>query len=236
MSSELRRRLKPNLWFTLFEVFLLGAGVRWEKVSTTYLASIIGVSQQSASRHLSVLQQEGMINRRIGSSGSLIRITETGMRAITEVYSALQNGLKENEKEVLNFEGTVFSGMFQGAYYLSQGDYIEQIQEKLGFKPYLGTLNIRIREGDFEQRQRLERMPSIRLQGFRGENREFGGGRCYPLIVNNEVEGALLVADRTSYDISVMEIIAPVNLREKFSLKDGNTVNVTILGPRLSSS
>jgi len=57
-----------------------------------------------------------------------------------------------------------------------------------------------------------------------------------PVVVNGEGEGALVVADRTSYDLSVMEIIAPVSLRERFGLRDGDTVRVMISGPRRSSS
>ncbi len=91
-------------------------------------------------------------------------------------------------------------------------------------------------EGFLEQRRVLEGWPAIRIEGFRSEDRAFGGGRCYPLLVNDEVEGALVVADRTAYDLSVMEVIAPVNLRERFGLEDGDTVRLSISGPRLSSS
>ena len=230
------RQLRPYLLCTLVELLDLGAGAGPVRVSTTELASVMGVSQQSASRHLRLLEGMGMVSRRVEAEGSLISISAEGLGVLGEVCGVLRRGLEESAEDVLAFEGTVFSGMYQGAYYLSQGDYLEQIREKLGFEPYLGTLNIRIREGDLERRRSLDRMPSIRIEGFRGEGREFGGGRCYPLVVNGEVEGALVVADRTSYDLSVMEIIAPVSLRERFGLRDGDTVRVTISGPRRSSS
>ena len=71
-------------------------------------------------------------------------------------------------------------------------------------------------------------LPGVKLEGFKVEERAFGGARCYPLIVNGEVEGALIVADRTSYDLSVMEIISPVNLRKSLGLEDGDTVTITL--------
>jgi CTP-dependent riboflavin kinase len=40
------------------------------------------------------------------------------------------------------------------------------------------------------------------------------------------VEGALIAADRTSYALSVLEVIAPVSLRERFGLEDGDKVKV----------
>jgi riboflavin kinase len=230
------KRLRPYLLCTLVELLDLGAGAGPVRVSTTELASVMGVSQQSASRHLRLLEGMGMVSRRVNAEGSLISISAEGLSVLGEVCGVLRRGLEESAGEDLSFEGTVFSGMYQGAYYLSQGDYLEQIRKKLGFEPYLGTLNIRIREADLERRRRLDSMPSFRIKGFRGEAREFGGGKCYPLVVNGEVEGALVVADRTSYDLSVMEIIAPVNLREKFGLRDGDTVRMTISGPRRSSS
>ncbi len=41
------------------------------------------------------------------------------------------------------------------------------------------------------------------------------------------VEGALIVADRSGYDLSVMEVIAPVDLRGRFGLEDGDLVRLT---------
>ena len=40
--------------------------------------------------------------------------------------------------------GEVSSGLGEGRYYISRKSYIIQFQEKLGFIPFLGTLNIRV--------------------------------------------------------------------------------------------
>ena len=48
--------------------------------------------------------------------------------------------------------------------------------------------------------------------------------------MNGEIEGALIVAERTGYDLSVVEIIAPMSLREHFRLEDGNLVKLTYSG------
>ena len=223
-------RLKPFLWFTLFQLLELGAAERVVRVSTKELAERAGGSQQSASRHLVLLERSGLVSRRIDAGGSLIRITGDGLRALEEVYRVLRGHLEDGGVEVFEFEGTVFSGMYQGGYYISQEGYARQIREKLGFDPYPGTLNLRLGEGDLERRRRLDSIPGVHLEGFRAEDRAFGGARCYPLLVNGEVEGALIAADRTRYDLSVLEVIAPVSLRERFGLEDGDTVTVTISG------
>ena len=220
----------PSLWFTLLELMRLGCLRRAVRVSTTELATRLGCSQQSASRHLRALEGAGLVSRRIGSDGSLIRVTGEGRRALEEVYTALRGELDGVEGEVFEFEGTVFSGMYQGRYYITRPGYRDQIVKKLGFDPYPGTLNLRIGEADLEQRRRLDMLPGVHLEGFRDSDRAFGGARCYHLLVNGEVEGALIVADRTSYDLSVMEVISPVGLRERFGLEDGDTVRVTFVG------
>ena len=231
-----KRRIKPFLWFTLYDLLDLGAGSRPVKVSTTELSTMLGCSQQSASRHLKLLEQMGLVQRRIRVDGSIIKVTKEGIGALEEVFYGLKRHLEGVEAEALVFEGVVFSGLYEGAYYISQGDYRDQIREKLGFDPYLGTLNLRLGEADVERRRQLERLPTIVLEGFRDQERAFGGARCYPAVVNDEVEGALIVAERTTYDLSVMEIISPVYLRRHFGLEDGDTVKVSISSPPRSSS
>lgn len=222
--------VKPHLWFTLYELLRSGAAGRPVRISTTELSARMGCSQQSASRHLRLLEQLGLVSRRMGSDGSLIRITGDGRRTLEEVYYALKRQIEASGEEALSFEGTVFSGMYQGAYYISQVGYRRQIVERLGFDPYPGTLNLRLREDGLEARRRLESMPGTQIEGFRGVDRAFGGARCYPVLVNDEVEGALIVADRTGYDASVIEVIAPISLRERFGLEDGDPVRLTYSG------
>jgi CTP-dependent riboflavin kinase len=47
-------------------------------------------------------------------------------------------------------------------------------------------------------------------------------------MIDNKVKGAVVFAMRTHYDTSVLEIVAPVFLRSKLKLKDGNKVKVEI--------
>jgi len=191
------------------------------RVSTGELAVLMGVSQQSASRRLGVLEGLGLVVRGDG----VIRVSREGLGRLEEVYYGLREGLEGGAGELV-FEGAVFSGMYQGGYYISQPGYRDQIVERLGFDPFPGTLNVRL-VGDWrEGRRALEGWPSVVLEGFRVEDRAFGGARCYPLLVDGVVEGALIVADRSGYDLSVMEVIAAVDLRERFGLEDGDLVRL----------
>ena len=199
------------------------------RVSTGELAGLMGVSQQSASRRLRLLEGLGLVVRRGGAGGSVVRVTGEGLGRLEEVFFRLREGLEGGAGELV-FEGAVFSGMFQGRYYISQTGYRDQIRELLGFDPFPGTLNVRLVGDYLESRRVLEGWPAVVLEGFRVEDRAFGGARCYRVVVGGVVEGALIVADRTGYDLSVMEVIAPVGLREALGLEDGDVVRLVFPG------
>ena len=71
--------LKPFLWFTLYELLRLGAGFRGVRVSTTELAGLMGVAQQSASRRLGLLEGLGLVVRRGGAGGGVVRVSVEGL-------------------------------------------------------------------------------------------------------------------------------------------------------------
>ncbi len=214
----------------------LGASQTAIKISTTQLSDEIGGSQQSASRHLQLLESEGLLERSITSEGSRIKITGQGLAELEVVLKELKWHLEGKEAQTIEFEGEVVSGLFEGAYYISKEGYRRQIVEKLGFEPFPGTLNIRMSEEDYDRRRRLERGEFIRLEGFKDGERSFGAAHCFPCLINDEVEGALIVAERSIHDYSVMEIISPHYLRRKLELADGDKVKVSFLPLRRSAA
>jgi riboflavin kinase len=230
----LKKDVKPHLWFTLYSLLTLGGGKAPVKVSTTELSRALGGSQQSASRHLQLLEEMGLITRRIDPDGSLITITDGGLNALDEVLQELKVHIEGVGAEVFVFDGTVASGLYEGAYYISREGYRSQIRDKIGFDPFPGTLNVKIKPEDFERRRRLERHPSVMLEGFKDGERSFGSCKCYPLLLNDEIKGALIVADRTIHDLSTMEIVSPIYLRRHFGLSDGDPIKVSFLSPRRS--
>ena len=228
--------MRPHLWYTLYTLLRLGASKNAVKLSTTDLSKILGGSQQSASRHLQILDKMGLIHRRIESGGSRVSVTVEGVAELTKVLQELKWHLEGKEATTIEFMGTVVSGLFEGAYYISKEGYRRQITEKLGFEPFPGTLNIRIRKDDFEKRRRLESGPGIHIEGFKDGERAFGSANCYPVTINDEVGGALIVAERSIHDYNVMEIISPIYLRRKLGLADGDKVRLSFVPLRRSVS
>lgn len=173
------------------------------------------------------MEREGLIER-IRSNGRIyVKLTKKGITASASLYSTLGRVFGEEEK--LKVNGVVFSGLGEGAYYISLNGYRRQFMSKLGFEPYPGTLNLRLESAvDRKIRSDLMTREGIHIEGFENGKRTYGGAKCFRAEVNGEENGAVLIIERTSHDDSVMEIIAPANLRRKFNLKDGSLVRITI--------
>jgi riboflavin kinase len=216
--------------FTLVKLAEMGAHRRTAKISTEYLAEKLGISQQTASRNLIELERKGWIKRNITHDGCLIKIEPPGITELQKLYSNLRVLMEAAYPPSVTLEGTVFTGLGEGAYYITKETYRKQFLEKLGFDPYPGTLNLKLTSDyDIKTRMELEAYPAIEVEGFRNEDRSFGLVKCYPVMIDNKVKGALLSALRTHYDVSVLEIIAPVCLRKHLNLKDGNKVKIEAL-------
>jgi riboflavin kinase len=208
----------------------MGAHRRTAKISTEYLAEKLGVSQQTASRYLIELEHKGWIRKTTTPEGSLIRIEEVGTLELQKLYSNLRLLVEATYPPSITLEGTVFTGLGEGAYYISKEHYRKQFIEKLGFDPYPGTLNLKLTtDYDLRTRTELEAYPAVEIQGFKNEDRTFGLVKCYPATVSNKIKGAIIFALRSHYDRTVLEIIAPVNLRKQLNVKDGQKVKVEIL-------
>ena len=218
--------------YTLLKLAEMGAHRRTSKISTEYLAEKLGTSQQTASRYLIELEHLGWINRSTTSEGCLIKISEGGLKELEKLSGSLHLLLEAAVPPSITLEGLVFTGLGEGAYYISKEIYRKQFIEKLGFDPYPGTLNIKLTSDyDLSSRKELDAYPAIDVEGFKNSDRTFGVVKCYPVMVENKIKGALILALRSHYDVSVLEIIAPVCLRRHLNLKDGQKLKVEVIAP-----
>jgi len=219
----------PRQWFTLLKLAELGALRHPIFVTTTKLSSELGCSQQTVSRWLRGLAKQGYIERRLELRGEYVKITGKGFEALVEVYSKIGRALKPPKEDFLTLKGRVFTGLGEGAYYVSKNGYRKQFLSKLGYKPYPGTLNLKLSSPeDFAVRKELETFPGIIIEGFHNGVRTYGSLKCIPALIGGREEGHVILIQRTHYNSSVLEIISPVNLRKALKLKDGSLVEVKI--------
>jgi len=221
--------LKGDEWFTLYHLLNLGGHKRRVAIGTKEIGKIMGVSQQTASRRLLRLEREGYIDREMTRKGQSILITKKGISALREVYEGLRTGFEEG-RNLFFMSGTVFTGFGEGAYYVTKSGYSGQFEEKLGFKPYPGTLNLRLSSiEDMRVRKELELLPGILIKGFVNGERTYGDVKCFRTKINDKLDGALLLIHRTHYGQDVVEVIAEENVRKRLGLKDGDLVQLKIL-------
>ena len=119
-------------------------------------------------------------------------------------------------------KGNVFSGNKRGKLFVSLPWVKKQMDEKLGFNPYAGTLNLRLPSET--ALDRLREADGITIVPEKG----YFEGKCFKALVNGKVEGAVVLPDVPNYQPDLLEVLAPVNLRKKLGLKDGMEVEVTV--------
>src|SRR5579862_8710961 len=218
--------LKASYLPTLLELLELGAKDRPVSITTSELGKKLGKSQQLASKHLEEMEKEGLVERIRSGGKTYVKLTKKGVSSGAALYSSLSRVFGKEEQ--LSVVGTVFSGLGEGAYYISMKGYKKQFVSKLGFEPFPGTMNLRLDSPVYRKvRRDLGSMKGIHIDGFKDGKRTFGGAECFRALLNGKVEGAVLIIERTTHDDTVLEIISPVNLRNHFKLKDGDELNVT---------
>lgn len=207
---------------------LLGCHQKPTRISVKEMAQDLQASDKTVSRCLKSLETEGWIERDITPAGQTVQITPAGMKILSREFADFKTIFQIRETPVL--EGTVVSGLGEGQYYISIDGYSMQFAEKLGFLPFPGTLNVKVKEYCLDVRKRLEELPYIRIDGFSDGMRTYGASDCYPAEIGG-IRGFIIVPERTHYQIDLLEIIAPVKMRDVLELKDGDDVTVVIGGP-----
>ncbi len=123
----------------------------------------------------------------------------------------------------VELSGRVFSSRGEGKKFLEMSWVKQQIKQKLGFTPYPGTLNVRLSEESVKHKKLLEKANSTKIHPADG----YYSGILIKASMGT-LECAIVVPEVASYPKEILEIIAPVNLREALQLKDGDKVTVTV--------
>lgn len=116
----------------------------------------------------------------------------------------------------------MFSGTGDGKKYISLPWVKRQVEEKLGFTPYPGTLNILLSEDGAKRRQQLETSDAVKICPAEGY--------CTGILHKAHIAGvecAIVIPEVSGYPRNYLEVIAADYLRAKLQLKDGDPVTVT---------
>jgi riboflavin kinase len=193
------RHIKLEYILTLAKLLTKGAGREFIEATSTSIATEINRSQQAASKIILDLENLNFIERVKKGHGYRIHVTDEGLMAVKDVSSMLMTAV--------------------------------DFRTKLCYIPYPGTLNVKILGNpSIRNREKIEYMPYIFIKGFSDLKRTYGWVKCFPAIINDNsaIQVHLLLLERTHYDKSMVEMIAPEYLKGILGLANGDGIKILV--------
>ncbi|MGD9577207.1 MAG: DUF120 domain-containing protein [Syntrophorhabdus sp.] len=123
----------------------------------------------------------------------------------------------------MKITGKIVRGVGESAGFMSIPWVGKQMREKLGFQPYEGTLNILVEGPDIQR--------SLKVHGgdrLRSEVAGFCDALIFRGMIADKYNCGVVLPLVPSYDESLLEILAPVHLKDSLGLKDGDEVTVEL--------
>jgi CTP-dependent riboflavin kinase len=127
--------------------------------------------------------------------------------------------------------GIIFSDLGQAASFMALDRVQASLKQCLGFSPFPATLNVRPKAAeDLETWRRVQReFAAIPLPPI-------DGGFCSAKIfrarvsgAGSELEAAVLVPEVKDYPLDKIEIVAPVRVKDRFRVGDGDALTLEFI-------
>lgn len=205
-----------------------GAGRDFVATSSGALATRLGVSQQTASRKILELLDLGLVQRRMATRAQLLKVTPKGLDLLRREFEALRSILEGGGADggTLRLAGKVSTGMGEGGWYISRRGYQAALERLLGFRPYYGTLNVTLDGPEAAKLAELRAHEGMLVPEFQDEGRTFGAVKCFRARLRGIEAGA--VFPLRGHHTDVLEVVAPVHLRDRLGLRDGDDVAIEV--------
>ncbi len=224
--ESLSNEAKYGKILLLLELARVDANIEAWETSPQEVAKKIGENKTAVSRWLEELSNQGFINRESSPKGEELILTSEGLRFLRSIWLDLREIFGEVPDKI-ELVGQVVSGLGEGSYYMGKEGYQKQFDQELGFEPYPGTLDLKLKSGSLRLKKWLEIETGIEIEGFSTDERSFGAAKCFPSKVKGQ-ESAIVLPFRTHHEEDILEIISPVKLREKYDLEDGDELEVEV--------
>lgn len=125
-----------------------------------------------------------------------------------------------------SFTGRIISGKKEAGFFVSLDWVVEQCKSKFNFTPFFGTLNLEITDED------IPFILKLRKRAFKGlipPDSGFCESKTLQVKIGN-INGILVFPEEAVniHEKNILEVIAPVKIKDELNLKDGDKVEVTI--------
>jgi len=123
-------------------------------------------------------------------------------------------------------KGRVVSGEKKAAFFTQLDWVLEQCLEKLGFKPFPGTLNIEILPESLLDAESIQEEKRIELVP---PDPKFCTAQVLPVSIEG-IDSAIIIPEEKvrMHGKNIFEAIAPMSLKDALKIDDGDTVTLTI--------
>ena len=127
----------------------------------------------------------------------------------------------------VKIRGRIVEGLREAGNFTQIPWVKNQFVSKLSIDPYPGTLNLEI--VDSESLQIFKKLKTMKGIEITPEDPSFCSARCYPVLINGQLKGAIIFPLVKDYPESKIELIASKNIKKALSVKTGDDLEVEVL-------
>lgn len=142
-------------------------------------------------------------------------------RALEEI---IEDFVHDRLESAIEFRGYISGGVGRGRYYVMEKYYYNVFRYILGSEPFPGTLNIRYDRdiSYFIAENYIYLKPAYTV----GDTERYGSVRIYlGQLFGDKI--LAVIPEKTQHK-NCLEIVSHICLREKYRLKDGDSVSITL--------
>ncbi len=123
----------------------------------------------------------------------------------------------------MKIKGKIVTGLGESGKFLAIDWVNRAVCEKFTFSPYCGTLNIEVKDPSVQRD--LVRMGSERIAS---PEAGFCDALTYRGRINGRYDCGVIIPLVPNYPEQILEIVAPVHLKNALNLKDGDEVELEL--------
>src|SRR5689334_9278236 len=116
----------------------------------------------------------------------------------------------------LKLTGAVFSDLGRASSFMEIGWVAESFERALGFKPYPGTLNVKLDTVEAVTAWRAAQNAEGIL--INAPDESFCNARCFRVRIEGNWPGAVILPAVDGYPADKLEVIAPVRLKDALEI------------------